>query len=188
MIRTKSKPQPSQTPSQSLRRDVLRVVVHNNGTAGESQSTYSGAADCPTAAPSWHRFLANTLVEWYRYTSEYRTTVRETLLISYCQYAAMQPAAMQPAASQPASYQQWRGTQAVPATAHSLAGTAAHRGRLPARQGATRANPVGWDQAGRLKDPGHKRSAAAELSSQRQHQNIIEVLPAPFHPRMMVMY
>ena len=79
MIRTKSKPQPSQTPSQSLRRDVLRVVVHNNGTAGESQSTYSGAADCPTAAPSWHRFLANTLVERYRYTSEYRTTVRDVI-------------------------------------------------------------------------------------------------------------
>ena len=105
MIRTKSKPQPSQTPSQSLRRDVLRVVVHNNGTAGESQSTYSGAADCPTAAPSWHRFLANTLVERYRYTSEYRTTVRETLLISYYKYAARpaRPCSQQPASSQPAS-------------------------------------------------------------------------------------
>ena len=103
MIRTKSKPQPSQTPSQSLRRNVLRVVVHNNGTAGESQSTYSGAADCPTAAPSWHRFLANTLVERYRYTSEYRTTVRETLLISYYKYAARpaRPCSQQPASSQP---------------------------------------------------------------------------------------
>ena len=105
MIRTKSKPQPSQTPSQSLRRNVLRVVVHNNGTAGESQSTYSGAADCPTAAPSWHRFLANTLVERYRYTSEYRTTVRETLLISYYKYAARpaRPCSQQPASSQPAA-------------------------------------------------------------------------------------
>eukprot|EP01047_Picozoa_sp_COSAG01_P060616 COSAG01_NODE_7454_length_3204_cov_15.414681_2_plen_484_part_00 len=153
-IRTKSKPQPSQTPSQSLRRNVLRVIVHNDGTAGEPQFACSGAADCPTAAPYRFRILPKCLVKRYRYTSEYRTTVRETLLISYCKYAAMQPApsSQQPAASQPASYQQWRGTQAVPATAHSLAGTAAHRGCLPARQGATRANPVGWDQASRLKD------------------------------------
>ena len=103
MIRTKSKPQPSQTPSQSLRRNVLRVVVHNDGTAGESQLTYSGAADCPTAAPYQLLILTKCLVKRYRYTSEYRITVRETLLISYCKYAAMQPAAMQPAASsQPA--------------------------------------------------------------------------------------
>ena len=106
MICTKSKPQPSQTPSQSLRRNVLRVVVHNDGTAGESQLTYSGTADCPTAAPYQLLILPKCLVKRYRYTSEYRTTVRETLLISYCQYAAMQPAAMQPCSQQPAASSQ----------------------------------------------------------------------------------
>ena len=105
MIRTKSKPQPSQTPSQSLRRNVLRVIVHNDGTAGEPQFTYSGAADCPTAAPYWLHFLTKSLVERYRYSSECRTTVQETLLISCYKYAASQaePASQQPASSQPAA-------------------------------------------------------------------------------------
>ena len=80
MIRTKSKPQPSQPPSQSLRRNVLRVIVHNDGTAGEPQFTYSGAADCPTAAPYWLRFLTKSLVERYRYSSECRTTVQDIMI------------------------------------------------------------------------------------------------------------
>lgn len=179
MIRTKSKPQPSQPPSQSLRRNVLRVIVHNDGTAGEPQFTYSGAADCPTAAPYLLRFLPKCLVKRYRYSSKYRTTVRETLLISYCKYAASQARP----GSQPASQQQWRGTQAAPATAHSLAGTAAHRGCLPARQGATPANPVGWDQAGRLKDLDTsevRRRAFLATTTPERHQSSTSTISSPY--------
>ena len=64
-------------------------------------------------APYRFRILTKCLVKRYRYTSEYRptvretllstvlyrTTVREVLLITYYKYAASQPAASQPAAS-----------------------------------------------------------------------------------------